>query len=121
MQHLRKELRKYHVKRQGMERDAEGRASQKAIWFDCPFCGIEVKARVWSLCGRGKRCGCDALFTENTAVKLVAADEALNAGVNFAMRETHDSRPGRLNMGTFIPGPYFQQEAEVPNRHTPSK
>lgn len=59
---LREERRKYRVKRRNMERDATGRATQKTIWFDCPFCGTEIKARVWSLSGNGKRCECEALF-----------------------------------------------------------
>jgi hypothetical protein len=58
--------------------------NQKAVWFDCPFCGTEVKARVWSLCGHGKRCMCEAMFySGGEAYKLVPADEARNTGVNF--------------------------------------
>jgi hypothetical protein len=31
------------------------------IFFDCPFCGIEVAAYAWSMAGHGgKHCGCGA-------------------------------------------------------------
>ena len=33
------------------------------VWYiDCPFCGVEVKAYLWSLSGGGKRCECGAIF-----------------------------------------------------------
>jgi hypothetical protein len=103
----RQEQRKYRVKRRDTERDATGRANQKTIWFDCPFCGTEIKARVWSLCGNGKRCECGALFySGGEACKLVATDEALNAGVNFAIRETQGSKPGRAEAEVFAPDGY---------------
>lgn len=31
-------------------------------WFDCPWCGGEIKAYLWSLSGGGKRCDCGAIF-----------------------------------------------------------
>ena len=37
--------------------------SSNTVYFNCPFCGIEVKAYVWSLTGGGKNCQCGALFT----------------------------------------------------------
>ena len=27
----------------------------------CPFCGAQVRAYIWSLCGGGKRCPCGTL------------------------------------------------------------
>jgi len=34
--------------------------SSIVIYFNCPFCGHEVRAYLWSLKGGGKRCGCGA-------------------------------------------------------------
>lgn len=31
-------------------------------WVECPFCGEETEAYVWSLAGSGKRCRCSALL-----------------------------------------------------------
>ena len=102
-----REQRKYRIKRRDSERDVTGRANQKTIWFDCPFCGTEVKARVWSLSGNGKRCGCSALFySGGSACKLVEADESRNAGVDFALRETQGSKPGRVEAEVFAPDGY---------------
>ena len=38
---------------------ANGRST---VTIKCPFCGIEVVAYKWSLCGCGKKCPCGALF-----------------------------------------------------------
>ena len=51
------ERREYTIKREGLERPSS------IVWyFDCPFCGDEIKAFLWSLSGGGKRCNCGALF-----------------------------------------------------------
>ena len=104
---LRPEERKLLISRRETERDVAGRASQLTVWFDCPFCGALIKARVWSLCGRGKRCACDAMFhmqgTRGVARKLVDGDQAINAAVCFVTRETSESRPGRFEVEVFAP------------------
>ena len=51
------EVRGYKVHRAGLEH-----VSSNTIYFDCPWCGNEVKAYVWSLCGGVKRCSCGAIF-----------------------------------------------------------
>jgi len=56
---------KYKVHRRGLESP-----SSRVIWFDCPWCGNEVKAYVWSLCGGGKRCECGAIFGAYCGYKL---------------------------------------------------
>jgi len=33
---------------------------RSAVYFDCPYCGEEVKGYLWSLAGSGKRCRCGA-------------------------------------------------------------
>lgn len=33
------------------------------VEIDCPFCGAEVTAYIWSLRGCGKRCPCGALLS----------------------------------------------------------
>lgn len=45
-----------------VHREALEAPSSRVIYFDCPFCGVEVKAYVWSICGGGKRCDCGAIF-----------------------------------------------------------
>lgn len=30
------------------------------VYIKCPFCGVEVKAYMWSLSGGGKLCPCGA-------------------------------------------------------------
>ena len=52
------DLRTIQVHRETVERP-----SSRVIFFDCPYCSVEVKAYVWSLTGGGKRCECGALFT----------------------------------------------------------
>lgn len=52
------ESRLFQVKRRGLEPP-----SSVTLYFDCPFCGSEIKAYLWSLSGGGKKCGCGALFT----------------------------------------------------------
>ena len=46
-------------------------------YITCPFCGQDVKAFIWSLCGGGKRCPCGALHCSNgvTYKKKEKADE----------------------------------------------
>ena len=51
------EAREYEVDRQTLESP-----SSVVWWIDCPWCGREVKAYLWSLSGGGKRCECGALF-----------------------------------------------------------
>lgn len=48
------ETRTYTVKRTDI---SFGRTS---VVFDCPFCGLETRAYIWSLAGSGKRCPCGA-------------------------------------------------------------
>lgn len=101
---VREETRTYRIKRRGVERDKSGVANQKTIWFDCPFCGAEVRARVWSMSGRGKRCACGALcLSGGRARKIVEADESRNASVQFATREARDGQPGRVGAEAFAP------------------
>lgn len=62
------ERREYTVKREGLERPSH------VIWyFDCPFCGNEIKAYLWSLSGGGKRCLCGAIFGSRRAYKMKEA------------------------------------------------
>lgn len=49
------ETKQFTVKNRGLEY-----RSSNTIYFDCPFCGVEMKAYLWSLNGSGKRCGCGA-------------------------------------------------------------
>ena len=51
------ERRDYEVHRRELEAP-----SSRVVYFDCPWCAVEVKAFVWSLTGGGKRCECGALF-----------------------------------------------------------
>ena len=51
------ETKEYTVHRTGLQPP-----SSNISYFYCPFCGDEVKAYVWSICGGGKRCDCGALF-----------------------------------------------------------
>lgn len=51
------EYRKYAVERTGCEHP-----SSIVHWIECPWCGVEVKAYLWSLAGGGKRCRCGAIF-----------------------------------------------------------
>lgn len=51
------EQRRYEVHRQRLEYP-----SSITIYFDCPWCGNEVKAYLWSLSGSGKKCHCGAIF-----------------------------------------------------------
>lgn len=37
--------------------------SSIVLFVDCPFCGDEVKAYLWSLSGGGKRCLCGAMLS----------------------------------------------------------
>lgn len=48
------EAREHIVKRSISE------MGRSAAYFDCPFCGEEVKGYYWSLAGSGKRCRCGA-------------------------------------------------------------
>jgi transcription elongation factor Elf1 len=42
----------------------EVRETGRTRWiFDCPFCGAETTAFLWSLAARGKRCTCGALHS----------------------------------------------------------
>jgi len=52
------ETRYISVKRKGLEAP-----SSATLYFNCPFCNVEVKAYLWLLSGGGKRCDCGALFT----------------------------------------------------------
>lgn len=51
------ERRKYTIHAHSLERP-----SSRIVYFHCPYCNIEIKAYVWSLCGGGKRCECGAIF-----------------------------------------------------------
>jgi hypothetical protein len=61
------EKRAYGVKR---ETCAHGR---NTITFDCPFCGLETTAYLWSLAGSGKRCPCGAKHGNGDSVKVTKA------------------------------------------------
>lgn len=37
--------------------------SSIAVYFNCPWCRVEIKAYVWSFAEVGKRCGCGAIFS----------------------------------------------------------
>ena len=51
------EAREYRVLRRAVERPSS------VVWyFDCPWCGAEIKAYLWSLSGGGKLCVCGAIF-----------------------------------------------------------
>jgi hypothetical protein len=57
--HPERESREWRVKCQTLEHP-----SSIVYFADCPFCGVEVKLYLWSLCGSGKRCPtCRAMFT----------------------------------------------------------
>lgn len=57
---------KFTVHRAGLEH-----TSSNTIYFNCPFCEVEVKAYTWSICGGGKKCGCGAFFgSSGMAYKL---------------------------------------------------
>lgn len=45
------------------------------ILIECPFCGAEVWAFVWSLAGSGKRCPCGALHGSLGTTKELKAEE----------------------------------------------
>lgn len=104
---MRSEERELVITNRATELDTTGQATQLTVWFDCPFCAAQTKARVWSLCGSGKRCVCAAMFymrgTIGAARKLVEADQALNAGICFVTRATNESRPGRAQVEVFPP------------------
>ena len=51
------EVRPLEIIRRGLEAP-----SSRVVYFDCPWCKVEIKAYVWSICGGGKRCRCGALF-----------------------------------------------------------
>lgn len=52
--------------------DCMNRPTQTRWIGDCPFCGTEVVAYLWSLSGGGKCCpGCRALLTVTGAVQRV--------------------------------------------------
>lgn len=38
-------------------------AGRSFYTVECPFCGVAVQARAWSLAGSGKRCECGAVHT----------------------------------------------------------
>ena len=59
------EAREYVVHRTGLEH-----TSSNTVYFDCPWCGYEVKAYLWSLCGGGKRCDCGAIFGSMRGYKI---------------------------------------------------
>jgi len=63
------ETKTFTVHRGGLEH-----RSSNTIYFNCPFCGVEVKAYVWSLCGGGKRCECGA-FHVGSATSYKAIEE----------------------------------------------
>jgi len=47
-------------------------AAGKSVYLiTCPFCGIQIEARAWSLAGGGKRCECGAMhgFLRNVTTK----------------------------------------------------
>lgn len=62
------EKRGYAVHRQGLEYP-----SSITWYFDCPWCGHEIKAYLWSLSGGGKRCACGAIFGTGGGYKLPPA------------------------------------------------
>lgn len=43
---------------------------RSTILLRCPFCGLDVIAYIWSLCGSGKRCDCGALHTSGDSQRL---------------------------------------------------
>lgn len=59
------ERREFTVHRTGLERP-----SSLTWYFNCPWCGLEVKAYVWSISGGGKRCHCGAIFGASAGYKL---------------------------------------------------
>jgi len=75
---MRSEERELVLTHRATELDTTGRASQLTVWFDCPSCAVQTKARVWSLCGRVKRCACEAMFyigrSLAEATEIVLAD-----------------------------------------------
>lgn len=36
-------------------------SGRSSYLIQCPFCGVTIEARAWSLAGAGKRCECGAL------------------------------------------------------------
>lgn len=94
MTKARRERREWAITQAGAERDAGGRMTKRVVWFACPFCGAEVKAYVWSLSGRGKRCECGAFH-------FVGASEA--PAQQFRLEETPGSRHGRREVEVFAP------------------
>lgn len=40
-------------------------AGRSTIDIECPFCGEEATAFLWSLAGGGKKCVCGALMTND--------------------------------------------------------
>ncbi len=91
------------VNRAGAERDASGRRTQRIVWFDCPFCGVEVKGYVWSLNGGGKRCACGALHFHGSSEAALP---------RFRVEETPGSRRGRREVEAFAPDG-FKFDGEV--------
>lgn len=71
------ECRAYTVHRKTLERP-----SSIVLYFDCPWCGCEIKAYLWSLSGGGKRCDCGAIFgSRGNGYKLPQKDKQ-NENVN---------------------------------------
>ena len=60
------EHKSFAVHRTGLESP-----SSRIVYFDCPWCEIEIKAYVWSMCGGGKRCECGAIFGGSGGHKLM--------------------------------------------------
>lgn len=59
------EHRDIEIHRTGLERPSS------VIWyFDCPWCGDEIKTYLWSFAGSGKRCDCGAIFSFLGGYKL---------------------------------------------------
>lgn len=52
-----------HKKFEVLSRTSE--MGRSAVYFNCCFCGVEIKAFIWSLCGGGKRCtNCKAIYSQ---------------------------------------------------------
>ncbi len=65
-----------HIKYQGISR-ANGRSTCD---IECPFCGITIKAYIWSLAGGGKRCDCGVM---HTSFNVTRDDKNIYGGRNI--------------------------------------
>ncbi len=88
------EVREYHVLRRTVERPSS------VVWyFDCPWCGTEIKAYLWSLSGGGKRCGCGAIFAARGQGYKLANPIAGNARDATQASNAPVNDGGNLNNG----------------------